>query len=183
MSADTGEQRRLKPAAVLIRALQVQIGRPTETLPLPQYALVGDAGVKPDIERIRHFFIMNGVVTKQLGWVQLKPGIDTLALHPHRHLLHQRLRVGVNLASRVMYKQGNGDAPGALPGNTPVGPLRQHAVDARPAPVGYPLHVLDRAFSGCEQAVACHADEPLRSGAKNNRRLVAPTVRVAVLER
>ena len=183
MGADAGEQRGLEPAAVLIRTLQIQISGPTETFPLPQYALVRDPGIEPDIQRVGDLFIVCCVVAQKLGRVKLKPGIDTLALHPHRHLLHQHLGVGVNLASNVMHEQGDWHAPCALAGNAPVGPLLQHAVNARPAPVGYPLNIFHRVFGGGEQAVTGHADEPLRCGAKNNRRLVAPAVRVAVPER
>ena len=104
VGADAREQRGLKPAAVLIRTLQIQISGPTETFPLPQYALVRDPGIEPHIQRVCDLFIVRCVVAQKLGRVQLKPGIDTLSLHSHRHLLHQHLGVGVNLASNVMHE-------------------------------------------------------------------------------
>ena len=48
---------------------------------------------------------------------------------------------------------------------------------------GRPLHLLDVAQRVRAQALLVHADEPLRRGAEDHRRLVAPAMRIAVLDR
>ena len=54
--------------------------------------------------------------------------------------------------------------------------------DALLAPGGRPLHLLDVAQRVRAQALLVHADEPLRRGAEDHRRLVAPAMRIAVLD-
>ena len=80
-------------------------------------------------------------------------------------------------------EQGNRNAPRPLTGDTPVRPISQHTVDAGTTPIRYPLHAFHRRLCGREQPIPHHADKPLRRCTKNNGGLVAPAMRVAVLER
>ena len=98
-----------------------------------------------------------------------------------RHLLDQRSGSRVQLSGHLVDEQGNGHSPGPLPRHAPVRTAGNHAADALLAPGGHPIHVrdgLERAFA---QTRLFHADEPLRSRAKNHRRLVAPAMRIGVM--
>ena len=80
-------------------------------------------------------------------------------------------------------EQGNRHAPAALAGDAPIGTILNHAVNTRLPPVRNPGHLFDFVERPGAQASLVHTDKPLRRGAENNRRLVAPAVRVAVLQR
>jgi hypothetical protein len=80
-------------------------------------------------------------------------------------------------------------APGALARDDPVGPVRDHAVDAVLARLRHPLGGADfverdsaqRAVgAACEGLV--HGDEPLRRIAEDDRLLRAPGVRILMLQ-
>ena len=71
--------------------------------------------------------------------------------------------------------------PGALTRNTPVRAIVHHAFDARLTPGRTPLDgVLNFIHRLIQQACLIHADKPLRRRTENNRRFMAPAVRVAV---
>src|SRR6185312_3912794 len=72
--------------------------------------------------------------------------------------------------------------PRALARDAPVRPVLDHSGDALLAPLRRPLHLPDVAQSMLTQRAAIHADEPLRRGPEDDRRLVAPAMRVAVHE-
>ena len=82
-----------------------------------------------------------------------------------------------------MHKKCDRNAPGTLPRDAPIRALGEHAIDSSAAPVRHPFHTLHRCLCGREQAVARHTDKPLRCCPKNNRRFVAPAMRVTVLKR
>ena len=82
----------------------------------------------------------------------------------------------------LVHEQRDRHAPGALARDAPVRPVLDHAGDALLAPGRRPLHFLDVAQRVRAQALLVHADEPLRRGAEDHRRLVAPAMRIAVLD-
>ena len=106
-----------------------------------------------------------------------------MTLHPRRDLLHQPLSIRVQITRHFVHKQRNRHTPGALAGDTPIGPVSQHAVDPRAAPIRDPLHALHRLLGRRQQTIACHADKPLGRCTEDDRGLVPPTMRIAVLER
>src|SRR6202035_3165532 len=75
----------------------------------------------------------------------------------------------------------DGHAPGALSGNAPVGTVFKHAGDALLAPGWGPRDLFDIAQRMRAQLLGIHADEPLRGRAEDERALVAPAMRIAVL--
>ena len=89
----------------------------------------------------------------------------------------------MQLAGVLVHEQRDRHAPGALARDAPVRAGRDHAVDALLAPGRDPLHALDLAQRVLAQPLLVHADEPLRRGAEDHRRLVAPAMRVAVAQR
>ena len=88
----------------------------------------------------------------------------------------------MRLAGGSMREQRERHAPHALARDTPVGTIGDHVADAALAPRGHPFHFADLAQRAFAQASLLHADEPLRSRAEDDRRLVAPAMRIAVLE-
>ena len=87
----------------------------------------------------------------------------------------------MHVASVLVHEQRNRDTPGSLPGDAPVWPAAHHAANALFAPGRRPLHILDLLQRLATQIAELHADKPLRRRAKDQRRLVPPTMRIAVL--
>jgi uncharacterized protein YbaA (DUF1428 family) len=101
--------------------------------------------------------------------------------------LDQFRRARMQFAGLLVHEEGHRHAPVALARDAPVGTVGDHRAGA-PAPgreelVSSTASAPSRAASRRlrRRASACiHADEPLRRGAEDDRRLVAPAVRVAV---
>src|ERR1700754_971779 len=88
----------------------------------------------------------------------------------------------MRLVGVLVDEQRDGYAPRALARDAPVGTAIDHAGDTLFAPARDPAHRLDRGERGMTQAGLLHADEPLRRGAEDHRRLVPPAMRIAVSE-
>ena len=87
------------------------------------------------------------------------------------------------LAARLAIKNDQRHAPEALARNAPVGPLGNHVVDALFAPLGLPFHFGDfgERLSGAGSSWSS-LDEPLLGGAEDHGIVAAPAVRIAVRE-
>ena len=134
------EHRGLEPAAVLVGALQVEVGEPVlgAVRPVAQHEGVGGAGVEPHVEDVGDHVPILGVVVggeeAGLGAV-LIPGVGALLLEGREDagvdgLVAQQeaLVLGPDLAARV--KAGQRHAPGALARQHPVGAAREHRMQA-----------------------------------------------------
>jgi hypothetical protein len=97
----------------------------------------------------------------------------------------------VQLAGHLVQEEGQWHAPVALAADAPVGPVGDHVAQPGAAVLGVEAGVVDGVQCGLAQRARClvhradantfvHAHEPLRGGAVDHRRLVAPAVRVAV---
>ena len=166
---------------MLVGSFQVDIRRDLQALSLAQDTGVGYTGVEPYVKRIGYLVVTVRFLSQQISRVQFKPGINAGLLHALRHLLHQARCVRVKLTAFFMNKQGDGYAPGALPGNTPVRAAGQHAINARLAPLGQPFHLLNRLQGFIQQAILAHTHKPLGCGSKDYGALVAPAVGVGML--
>ncbi len=80
-----------------------------------------------------------------------------------------------------MHEQRHRHAPGTLTGDTPVRTVGHHGFDTRLAPVRDPLHAFDLRKRLRAQAFLIHADKPLRGRTEDDRSLVTPAARIAVL--
>src|SRR5581483_12253942 len=100
--------------------------------------------------------------------------IDTAALDASRRRLDQLLRTRVQLAAALVHEQRDRHTPNPLARDAPVGPIFDHAGDALLSPCWSPLHFLDVAQRVLPQPLPIHADEPLRSGAEDERAFVPP---------
>ena len=87
----------------------------------------------------------------------------------------------MQLLRLFMYEQRHRHAPGTLTGDTPVRTVSHHGFDTRLAPVRDPLHAFDLFQRLLAQAFLIHADEPLRGRTEDDRGLVTPAARIAVL--
>ena len=168
---------------MLVRAFQVHIGRElAQFFTYPQYRVMGDTRVKPDVQGIQHFFVLVSIGAQQFVLVNVVPGIDAAGFHRLGDFLDQLLGVRVQLLGFLMDKQGDRHAPRALTRNTPVRALLEHGLDAILAPGRHPAHAFD-GFQGIgAQVKLVHADEPLGRSPVDQRGLGAPAVRVAVAE-
>ena len=179
-----GEQRALEPAAMLVGTFEVHVRRLAQAVlrTLAKHAVVSDAGIEPDVENVADLVVVLRLFAKQFSCVKRIPRVGAFALHALGDLAHQRGRIGMRQAGLAMDEQCDRHAPGALARDRPVRPAIDHAGDARLAPVGEPLDLLDRIQRIGAQVGLAHRDEPLRRGAERHRRLVAPAVRIAVVE-
>src|SRR5947208_3610634 len=89
--------------------------------------------------------------------------------------------VGQRRAALIAIEDYDGHAPHALARDAPVGPLRNHVVDAVFAPCRKPLHISNRLQGVRTQVVPIHADEPLLRRTEDGRFVAAPAVRIAVV--
>ncbi len=167
---------------MLVGALQVEVGRKRQILALPQHGKVGHAGVEPHVQRVGHLFIIGGIAAEQLGRIQFIPGVDAPLFDAPRDGLDEAGAVRVQFAAFPVHEQRDRHTPGPLARDAPVRPVLHHAGDARLPPVRYPFDLPDLAQCRRAQVILLHADEPLRRGAEDDRRLVPPAVRITVPE-
>src|SRR6185436_20766126 len=123
------------------------------------------------------------LIAEQIDGIEIVPGIDAVLVDALRHSIEQLCRAWMRLARRTMREQRQRHTPDTLARDTPVRTIGDHVADPALAPRGHPLHLADLAQRSFAQASLFHADEPLRSRAEDDRRLVAPAMRIAVLER
>ena len=187
--AHRGEQGGMEPAAVLVRAFQVQVGRETGLLALLDDRGIAGAGVEPDVQDVG---LALPVAAAAFGAGQagghdllhgrLEPVVAAgLVLGVLVADVIDPLGVEPGLVAVLADQRGDGHAPVALARDAPVGPVLDHGVDALLAPGRDPIDVVaDRLEGALAQIVLVHADEPLGGGAEDDRLLAAPAVRVGV---
>ena len=156
-----GQQRKLEPAAVLVRPFEVQIDGVADA-PSPHDGVPGRAGFHPHVKdviglleggyiKIRGCLrIARRVPTgQQLCWSAGKPCVGTFFAEDgrnrsHRSTGHQNRAVGIT-------EGGNGQAPCALPGQAPIRTAFQHAAEAVAPPLGEELDAINRIKSQLPQ--------------------------------
>ena len=181
------QERGVEPAAVLVRALEVQVGREFQLLALPEHGVVRGAGVEPHVQRVGGFLVIRRLRAEQLLGFQPLPGLDAFALDAPGDFLEQLGRARVFLARLSIEEERDRHAPVALPRYAPVRAVGDHAVQPRLAPLGVEARRVDCGQRDLAQRPALasrhvvHADEPLRGRAIDDRCLVAPAVHVAVV--
>src|SRR6266403_3488679 len=150
------------------------------------------AGIEPDIQNVIFLAPLGfaaGALSSGgqefLGSV-LVPGVRAFLFKPTHHVA-QRLVIFEARPAGLTIKNDDWHAPEALPRNSPVRALSNHAVHAIFAPGRNPLHVADfveRFLAQSCGASVCrrvHLDEPLLGRTKNYGIVAAPTMRITVL--
>src|SRR5471032_1719353 len=185
----TGQQRGVEPSTVLVRTFQVQVGTRaalmTHRVRAAQHVPVRGPGVEPDVQRVSDLVVFRGFVTQQLGRVHLEPGFDALLFDALGNFFHQLDGAWMQLAAFLVQEERDRYAPVALTGDAPVRAVGDHRVQACLAPGRNEFCFFDGLDGALTQGIACgrllvHAYEPLRRGAVDQRRRVAPAVHVAV---
>src|SRR5262245_41297211 len=120
----------MEPATMLVRAFQVDIGRPAQIGPLFEYESVRRTRIEPDVENVVHLvpFIGVGDATLEEAFMRTlgEPGIGALGLECFCDALVD-LRVIEEQAGRLVDKNRDGYTPGALARNHPVRSRFDHA--------------------------------------------------------
>ena len=96
--SDTGQQRRLEPATVLIRTFQIQVRRELQLFTGFAHRGVGHTGVEPHVEGINDFDVISGFVAQQLRGLQVEPGINAFAFDFLGYLFNQLSAARVQFA-------------------------------------------------------------------------------------
>ena len=180
------EHGRLEPAAMLVAAFQIQIGRPSQFFALFQHGIMRAARIKPNVHGVGQFVVLRAVFGRQnVGFVQFKPCVDAFFFNFLGDFFQQFGRIGVQLPCFFVREKRHRRAPITLAGNHPVGALLNHRLQAGAPPCGEKFGVVHRLQRIVAQRVAffarfVHADKPLRCGAVNQRSFVSPAMGVAV---
>ena len=146
--AEADEQRALEPAAMLVAALEVDVGRPGQLGPGGQHRLVARPGVEPDVEDVALAF-ERGAAARRAGHAlgdelldrPLVPGVGAVHVEDAGRALDERRRQQ-RFAALDAVDRRDRHAPGALARDAPVGPVGDHVRAAvrgpRPASSGPP---------------------------------------------
>src|ERR1043165_6736430 len=125
ISTDNWNQRRLEPAAMLLVALEVDVGGPGQLRPRPQHGDLRAARVEPDVENVALLAVLALDALRarravEVGRRAVEPGVGAFALE---ELLHpgEELRRGDGFAAAFAIENGDRHAPEALAGDAPVG--------------------------------------------------------------
>src|SRR5207245_8218016 len=170
---DAGEQRAVEPAAVLVAALEVEVGAAAQLGPALDHRLPAHPRVEPHVQDV-------GLGTErraaaagaahagrhQLADRAAEPRVRTLALEDGGHVRAERL-AGDRLAARLAVDRDHRHAPVALARDAPVGPRGGHVADPLAAPDRDAAHQLDVGERAPAELAALHADEPLLGGAEH----------------
>jgi hypothetical protein len=173
---------------VLIRAFDVEVAGPRQTVALVQYREVARSGIEPHIqnvgslaERAAAALPAAGVGLQQFRLRPVVPDIGGVLAEQIDDAI-QVFAIGQRLPAALAIEHDDGHAPHPLTRDAPIGAAAHHAGHALLAPTGDPLHCLDGLERLAAQVVPRHADEPLLGGAEDGRLVAAPAVRVAVVQ-
>ena len=165
-STNCGKQRGLEPTSVLVCALQIEICGPLVILVVVQYCKVRGSGVEPAVQGVGLLGEMLAAAMRTNKGIGQK--LCSLLFVPNvRAMLAKRLGYDVNgligangLLALLAVEHGNGQTPMALTGDTPVGSISHHLLDAFSSPIGKPLNVL----ASLDRIILkrLHRAEPLR---------------------
>ncbi len=177
-------ERRLKPAAVLIRAFKIKIRGKTQPLPFSQYGLVTNTGIKPNINDVlvllkilRTAFAFKTRGQKFSGRPR-KPGIRAFLLKNLMNLRAVSWEIGL---APIAMNHRNRNSPIPLAGKAPVGSPLNHRSNAVLSPVGSEFNFrLNGRRHFFAHIIMIDFHEPLGRRAENNRLLAAPAMRIRV---
>ena len=131
-----GQQRAVEPAAVLVAALEVEVGGPAQVRARLEHGRVADAGLEPHVEDVG---LLDAAVVpaaagqrragrQELLGRALEPGVGALGRRTARSTRsNDRVVEQQRLAALLAVEDRDRHAPGALARDAPVGPVRDHA--------------------------------------------------------
>ncbi len=181
--ADGFQQRGLEPAAVLVRALEVEVRRPGQAT-VTQREGVGRAALEPHVDDVHHLLVVRRVPAgaEEAGGRRREPRVRAIRREPCHDAGDDR-RVTQRLAGGAVDEDRDRHSPGALAADAPVGAAGDHGADAVAALRRHERRHRDGGQrAGADLVRPVQADEPLRRGAVDQRRLGPPGVRVGMHE-
>src|SRR5215472_10809591 len=148
---------------MLVRALEIKIGRPAELRPLLEHKGVCRARIEPHLDDIGDLFPFGGVigVAKELRRFGTEPDVGTGLFHGGGYTLDDD-SVPQRLAGLPVREHRDRHPPGALTRDAPIGLALDHRRDAVSALWWNPAGLGDPSQSFLPQTVGLHTDEPLR---------------------
>ena len=179
--ADRFKQARMEPAAMLVAAFQIQIGRPRQTAGFQREG-VRRAALEPHIHNVHHLLILRRItiIAQEARGRGGIPCIGTLSGEGGDHTVHHRL-ITQHLTGLFLHEHRNRHAPGALTADAPIRARGDHRADAVAALIRHKMRRRNRVQRLlADMLLAIHADEPLRRGAVDQRSLRAPGMRVGM---
>ena len=176
----------MEPAAVLIAAFEIHVGRPGKAEALVEDGEVARTGIEPDVENV--VLLAEGAAAalgagvargQEFGGRALIPDVGAVLAEEGDDAVENGA-IGDRLAAGVAIENDDGHAPYALARDAPIGAGGDHVGDALLTPGGHPADLLDGFERALAEIVALHADEPLLGGAEDGRVVAAPAVRIGV---
>src|SRR5438128_5951964 len=192
VSGDAGQQRAVEPAAVLVGAFQVEIGRPPalprRLAPRLEDRRVAHPGLEPHVQDVPLLVEVPAAALRagcawrqQFSSLPFEPDVGTVLLDQLGDMLDDRRR-DEDLAASLARESRDRHAPHALAGEAPVRPFLDHAVDAIAAARREPSYYVDLLKCFLSEVILYHRDEPLIGGAEDHGILAPPAMRVGVHE-
>src|SRR5262249_49946458 len=153
--------------------------RPFEIGALLQNESVRGAAIEPDIDDVFDLLVILGIApgSEEFGWIARIPGVGAILLEGISDTIDYRL-IAQCLAAALLDEHRDRHTPGALARDAPVRPRLDHGADTVLALRRKPFRCVDGGKRLLAQIVVLHADKPLRRGAKDQRRLGAPGMRI-----
>src|SRR5262245_54453100 len=144
------QQRGVKPAPVLITALQIKIGASAKAWVLLDHRRMADSGIEPDIENI---LFAGEIMTVAIGTAEIwrnqlveradVPSIGSFLGKNFRDMIAE-LAGEHRVIAIFAIDRGYRHAPRTLPRDAPVGPGFEHAANSVAPPRRYPMDLIDR---------------------------------------
>ena len=173
----------------MARAIRVGLGVAAE-----QHVPEGRARVEPDLQDVGALGVAGGVIAGLVEDVfhrRTAPSLDAAFFNNGGRLVQDGHGAWVQFAAVFVQKERYGHTPAALARDAPVGAVGDHVAQAAAAVLGVKGGLVDGVQGQLAQGLGgfvfgkdafalVHAHEPLRRGAVDHRRFVAPAVRVAV---
>ena len=199
LDAHTDHERRVEPAAMLVRPLEVHdlslalaslIPRRLEVGMLHLDRAVRAARVEPHVEHVLLLAERTRALARRTGVARGEEVLDRtvvprvgVRLANDRGGLAHDARIERRRAAALAVDRGDADAPTALSRQAPIGAAAHRLADAITRALGIPRHgALDLIDAALAMAGVVHDHEPLVGGAEDDRLAAAPAVRVAVIE-
>mmetsp|Transcript_62733 Transcript_62733/g.110794 ORF Transcript_62733/g.110794 Transcript_62733/m.110794 type:complete len:462 (-) Transcript_62733:1175-2560(-) len=185
-----GQQRALKPAAVLVRPFQVHVRGVVQRRCLGcgcngtclQHTCPGCTRIEPHIHRVCTLGELTCALSQGTRWqqtrnVHLPPCIRAMLCEDSFNVL-QRLGCHERLVGGGAVEHWDGHSPGPLPRDAPVASGLRHGGDAGLAGGGDPLHLVDGLQGGLPEGRDTR--KPLLRRTKDRGLLGPPVIRILV---
>ena len=186
LGSHAGQQAGLEPAAELVAALHIHVGREVQLRTLLQNGSMGGTGIEPDIHDIGILgplgsaaLLADFACGDDLLCLILVPGIGAFLAEQLTDSLDGGISDVVS-AALLAVESRDGHTPGTLTADAPVVAVTDHTLHAVVAPVRHPLHGVDGLVDIVTELG--NRAEPLLGGTEDDGVVAAPAVGVLMLD-